>query len=55
AGGGFLGTAGAALAGAIGANVLEHALDKKKKKKKKEKKKKHGSRGLDSDSDSDSD
>ncbi|OAA46127.1 hypothetical protein NOR_02880 [Metarhizium rileyi] len=45
AGGGFLGSAGAAIAGAIGANVLEHAFDKKKKKKK------HGSRGLDSDSD----
>ncbi|KJK84483.1 hypothetical protein H634G_00004 [Metarhizium anisopliae BRIP 53293] len=44
AGGGFLGTAGAAIAGAIGANVLEHAFDKKKKKK-------HGSRGLGDDSD----
>ncbi|KHN99350.1 heme oxygenase-like, multi-helical [Metarhizium album ARSEF 1941] len=45
AGGGFLGTAGAAIAGAIGANVLEHAFDKKKKKKK------NGSRGLGDDSD----
>lgn len=42
----MLGSIGAAAAGAIGANVLEHAFKKHKKKKSNS-----GRRGLDSDSD----
>jgi len=44
AGGGFLGSAGAAVAGAVAANVGEHAL-KKNKKEKKYKKEKYGHGG----------